>query len=57
MSEAEHIREILKRVFADLKKRYSENLGWCPLDRERDASTISASLPVEGERLDGKSTS
>ena len=49
MGEPEHIGKILQRVFDDLEKKYREKLGGFLLDRERDASTIPARLPVEGE--------
>lgn len=34
MADPEHIREILKQVFADLRKQYQP--GGCPKDRERE---------------------
>ena len=49
MGEPEDIGKILQRVFDDLGKKYRENLGGRPLDRELEASTFQTHLPVEGE--------
>jgi hypothetical protein len=48
-SGPEHISSILIRVMDDLGKKYMKRSSGCPVDRKRDASTISARLPVEGE--------